>query len=150
MGRRKQKWSKGSLFKVPLQDGSYVIGLVLEITPQALNSLVAAFYNCKTSPDMDISISDIDLHKPDIVQFVTRDLLDKGIWLVVKDDVTNMKVEDFLDFAEIESNDFIGVRIIGSGIIVNVFNILHHLESNSFAIPGYIESLLYKNNRKKK
>jgi hypothetical protein len=145
--RKKKKWSRGSLFKVPLLDGSYVIGLVLEITPQALNSLVCAFYNCRTSPDTEFSISDIDLHNPDIVQFVTRDLLDSGKWLVIKDGVTNVKVKKYMNLAKIESNDWVGVKIIGSGNIVDVFNILHNLMPNDFAIPGYVESLLYKNSQ---
>ena len=142
----KQKWSRGSLFKLPLQDGSYVIGLVLKIA-QELYSFVGAFYNCKTNPDMDVSISDIDLHNPDIVQFVTRNPLDLGIWPVIKDGITNIKVEDFLDFAKFKSNGFINVTIFSAGIIANVFNILHHLKTNDFAKAGYIESLLYKNSK---
>ena len=144
MRRKKQKWDNGSLFKIPLLDDSYVVGLVLEIVPEALNSFVGAFYNCRTSPDMDISIHNLNFFNPDMVLFVTRDLLDMGVWSVIKDNVTNVKARNFLNLAKLESTGFVGVEVIGSGIIIHAFNILNHLISNNFADPGELDSLLYK------
>jgi hypothetical protein len=47
MRRKKQKWNNGSLFKVPLLDGAYVIGLVFATTSE-LSKLFNSFLSKKT------------------------------------------------------------------------------------------------------
>jgi len=147
MPRKKQKWDSGSVFKVPLLDDSYVVGLVLEIVPE-LSSFVGAFYNCRTSSEMTFSIKDMNLSNPDIVYFVTKNHIEYGLWPVV----TSVNPKDYLDIAKIvnydklKSGDIVGINVITSEVIVTAFDILNHLCPNTFAKPEYIESLFYNEN----
>jgi len=128
-------------------DGSCVIGLVLDTSQELtllFNSFIGAFYNCRISADTDVLTLDINYSKPDMVLFVSKDLLDSGVWQVVKDNVKNVRVKKFLNPAKLKSMDFIGVDVIGSKNIVDAFNILNNLSPNIFGIEGYLESLLYQ------
>lgn len=145
--RKKQKWDCGSLFKVPLSDNSYVIGLVLEIVPE-LGSFVGAFYNCRFGSDTCFSIHCVDLSNPDVIQFITRNDIEYGLWPVI----TNVNPNDYLNIANIvnyrklEQGDFDGVDIIDSGMMTEVYNVLNHLSPYEYADPNEIESLRYNKN----
>jgi hypothetical protein len=80
--RKRQPFSAGDVFLVPLSDGSSSVGQVLSITPRAMNSCICAFFDVRISPNAkgDIPLAD---EKLIAVQFVTPESLASGLWPVI-------------------------------------------------------------------
>lgn len=138
--RKGQDWGVGSCFSLPLKDGTFCIGQVLSIEPEALNSVVCAFYRTKiAAPAMPAQLPNDDLLS---VLFVTRDLLDSGDWRVLGQ-MSPISVSPYLDLSAARNSGFVGVKVIGSGIVQTLVNAVHQLAPwNSYKDPQYLDRLL--------
>jgi hypothetical protein len=125
--KRKQKWGKGTLFAVPLDDGSFTIGLVLAVEPDALNSFIGAFYLHRLHDEFASEDLTIDFPSPMAVQFVTRDLLDSGVWKVIACLENVPDPGAYLPLTEMKRNRFVGVTVRGSGIVRKFLNAIYGL-----------------------
>ena len=137
--RKRQIAKVGDVFWVPLEDESVVLGQVVEIQPEALNSITCAFFDCrreltkKAEPDFSNAIS---------VQFVTKDLFASGHW----QRQANMPVQiptNIFPYRETEPDGWIGAKIIGSGIIRMFLSAFYGLRDwTEMHDPGYYQNLL--------
>ena len=66
------------MFLVPQPDGLCSVGQVLELTPEALNSAVCAFYDIRAKPGAGVSADELSADKLISIKFTTPDLLDSG------------------------------------------------------------------------
>lgn len=141
MGLRKQKWGKGDAFLIPLDDGSNARGQVVEPAPDALNSVVCAFWSQRIPFSED---SPLPLPKCEVIAvlFVTRDLLDSGRWKVVSHNSGSFTAP-LESLEEAKRNRFVGVTIYGSSIIEILLNALLGLRPwGEFHDPQYLDKLL--------
>ncbi|NGY03668.1 Imm26 family immunity protein [Solimonas terrae] len=137
--RRKQKWGVGDVFEVPLRDGSAAIGQVIALEPGAMKCPICAFYAEKWRDDVSPKLIESDLIA---VLFVTPDLLDSGVWTIVGSRLA-IKPDRFVALDELRRSNFVGLRIIGSGIVrelVEAFDGL--IPWDRYHDPNYLDGLL--------
>jgi hypothetical protein len=147
MPKRKEQWSEGDLFAVPLMDGTAAVGQILHLTPQALNSAVCAYYGVRVWDGItpEKALGDDKLIA---VLFTTRDLLDSGKWRVV-DRAAPRHLDQLSALRELECNGFVGAKIIGSGIITKLLEAYFGLRPwDAFADPLYLDKLLVAPDRR--
>src|SRR5437762_2084390 len=135
----RQRWSEGALFLVPQSDGLSSVGQVVRRTPEALNSVVCAFYDVRRKVDERLSAADLDADRLISIQFTTPDLLDAGVWQVAG----HAPVAHFdlmPRFHELEAGGFVGAKIIGSGNIQKFLDAFHGLRPwDEWASPHYLD-----------
>ncbi len=141
MARKRQKWKEGDVFLLPLEDGSHCVGQVLQITKRALNSVVCSFSKVRTS----LADRSASFEKNDIVAvlFTTPDQLNDGEWSVIRHESQHDSADKYLDMQRFEAADFVGVKVIGSGIIVSLMRAWFGLEPwDDFFDPNYLDKCL--------
>jgi len=125
-----------------LIDDTFCIGEIIGYEADALNSAICAFYTQRVT---DPEVKDFSLERDCLisVQFVTRDLLDIGIWKVFTKTTKAFKVKKYFDLKEMRKNGFIGMVIKGSGIMRELLNAYHALLPwDKYYDPLYLDSLL--------
>lgn len=129
----------GDVFWVPIEDETVVLGQIVEIQKEAMNSITCAFYNVRRdSPERVIE----RFHSPIAIQFVTKDLFTNGSWPRVGNEEIIVS-ENKLPHRDAQNNGWVGARIIGSGIIVKFLSAFFGLRSwNEMHDPNYYEELL--------
>jgi hypothetical protein len=147
MIKREQTWKIGDFFSIKLLDGSFSLGQIIGIEPQALNSVICAFYSIRfLSPtEFNGTVADADLVA---VLFVTRDLLDTGHWkILVSGAFPN--ASKYLPLSTLRNNGFVGAKIVGSGIVVKLMSAYFGLSPwDAFYRPDFLDSLLVSPDRK--
>jgi hypothetical protein len=139
---KKQTWIAGDEFLVPLEDGSFGFGQVLAGPPLAMqNTAICAFF-CQRVEGTSAGIIRTS-NQVISALWVTRDLLDSGVWQVYAHseplDVRNF----FPDVDERRAQGFIGTKIHGSGIARRLLNAYFCLAPwDAFAEPNYLDGLL--------
>ncbi|MGG8166425.1 hypothetical protein PGO42_06635 [Klebsiella aerogenes] len=85
------------------------------------------------------------------VLFVTRDLLDSGAWKVFSSSSKDFSLSKYFDISSLRNVGFVGVKIIGSGLIIELLNACYMLSLwNDYANPDYLDSLLLSPDKKPK
>jgi hypothetical protein len=145
----RQRWSEGSIFLVPQSDGRSSAGQALRRTPQALNSVVCAFYDVRP-PGGALTTADLDADRLIAILFVTPELLNRGNWRVIGEaPVRHLKLMPRL--REVEANGFVGAKIIGSGNIEAFLDAFYGLRAwDDWAKPDYLDGLLLSPEKKPK
>jgi hypothetical protein len=139
---KKQRWPDGSIFLVPQSDGLSSVAQVLRRTPDALNSVVCAFYDIRVSDASNISAADLVADRLIAIQFTTPDLLDRGRWKVVGQSPPK-HLGLMSKFPSLEAARWVGTDIIGSGNIESLLNGYHGLRVwDDWADPHYLDNLL--------
>ncbi|MGB8815582.1 MAG: hypothetical protein WCC57_20585 [Paracoccaceae bacterium] len=137
--KKRQKCAPGDVFLVSLADGTFTAAQVLAFEPHALNSAVCAFTLDRRGRDKP---HDFDPAGVVSVQFVTRDLLDSGDWLVVG----RASLEHGLgrnELAKQRANQFVGTSVVGSANMIIFLNACFALAPwDSFFDPLYCDKLL--------
>ena len=118
---KKVKWEKNDIFCINLIDEDCTIGQILSYEPDAMNSVLCAFFSIKYNADSNIDISTIDSGKLISIQFVTRDLLDLGTWRIVGN-AALVDYNKYIKIVKLRKRGFIGTKIQGSGNIVQFLN----------------------------
>ena len=141
--KRKQAYSGGDVFLVPLKDGSQSVGQVLSITKRALNSCICAFFDIRLPngvKKVEQALKEGDLIA---VQFVTVDLLKKGYWPVIEAREVEIDIEKYIPLQDIEQKGFVGAHIEGSGIIQEFLSAYYALRPwDTWYEPDYLDKLL--------
>ena len=147
MGKQRVKWQPGDEFLVPLLDGTYGQGQILLHEPDAMDSVICAFFSIRhqgVPAQLDTPPQESLL----AVLFVTRDLLDSGCWRIVNNGQT-IPWRIYLDFSEMQKKRFIGTKIIGSSNAASLLNAFHRLAPwNGFHTPDYLDKLLISADRR--
>ena len=129
----------GDLFWIPIDDGSFVLGQVVEIKREVLNSITCAFYDIRTD---DPKQKFPEPKNPISIQFVTKDLFVSGKWIRKGNKRVNVSRSQ-LPYRDTEENGWIGAKVIGSGIINKFLSAFYGLRSwDEMADPIYYEKLL--------
>jgi hypothetical protein len=144
-----QSWKVGDLFRIPLKDGSFLLGQIVAIEPSVLNSVSCALFDMKLSCDMP-QPKQPHIERLFAILFTTRDLLDSGAWKVFG----NAKVEvtrSQLPYEALRSSGFIGAKIVGSRNVEEFANAYCGLTPwDDWADPEYLDRLLLSPNKKPK
>jgi len=136
---KKQIAKVGDLFWVPIDDGTFVLGQVVEIKPEVLNSLTCAFYDIRVK---EVTAKFSKLPNPISIQFVTKDLFVSGMWVRSGNKKVNVSRSQ-LPYRNTEKNGWIGAKIIGSGIVKNFLSAFYQLRAwDEMADSKYYENLL--------
>jgi alpha-amylase/alpha-mannosidase (GH57 family) len=134
-----QKTKVGDVFWVPIEDGTYVLGQIVEIEKEVLNSITCAFFDVrKDSPENE----SLDLSAPISIQFVTKDLFNKGTWQRTKNESVQIP-ENALPYRDTIEECWVGAKVIGSGIICKFLSAFYGLRAwNEMHDPYYYQKLL--------
>jgi len=135
---------------MPLLDGTFSLGQIIEIEPQALNSAICAYF-ARRANDFSLGVAR-ELGKNDVVSvlFVTRDLLDSGDWRVFSEGKA-IDATQYFPLDDLRRKGFVGTKVIGSGIANTLMNAYYGLHAwNSFHKPDYLDGLLVAPDRKPK
>jgi hypothetical protein len=133
-------WSAGSVFLVPLRDGTHCPGLVIAAEPSALNSVSIALFDQKddwvgTTPTLNID-------RIFSLLLVTRDLLDSGRWPII----SRQAECDLLDrdpYERIRREGFIGAKVRGSANVEEFANAFYGLLPwDDWYLPNYLDEFL--------
>ena len=145
----KQSAAVGDVFVVPLEDGTFGVGQVLEIAPSVLkNCFSCAFFEIRLSSEPG-KLSSLDLTERSALayQFVTLDLFDSGIWKRVGN-VAPRIPDDVLPHRGGKDIGWVGTKVIGSGIIRMLLNAYFGLRPwSEMHDPTYYDKLLIAGRR---
>jgi len=135
----RQKVKVGDVFWVHIEDGSFVLGQIIEEQRDVLNSITCVFFEHRVN---DIDDATLSFDKPISCQFVTRDLFTSGQWKRVCH-LPSQVENNLLPYRETEFNGWIGAKVIGSGIIKEFLAAFYGLrEWDEMFNPNYYEELL--------
>jgi hypothetical protein len=132
----------GDTFAVPLDDGSFGLGQVVDVKPIFMNSITCAFFVDRAASPDDLVAS--SLQKSDIISclLVTRDQFNKGKWRRIGNAKVSAPTKWF-PYREVESSGWVGAKVIGSGIINSFLSAYHGLRNwEEMKDPKYYDSLL--------
>jgi len=149
MARKKVKFDMGDVFLVPLEnDAGYGVGVVMAVTPDALNSILCSYYDIKLDTKEQFTIDDVNIDSLISVKFTTPDLLEEGYWDIV-DNTKPLNPNDYFDFDGLKANGFIGANIRGSAIIRKFLSAYHGVHPwNCYYKDDYFdEMMLYPHNK---
>jgi hypothetical protein len=149
MGKRRQAWKVGDVLLVKLKDGSFVVGQIVGQERDVLNSVSCAFFDLRVKSEEELDrIDELPLDKIFAVLFVTRDLLDDGVWRVVGSRrVTLPKAQ--LPFERLRAGGFVGARVNGSGNVTDFLNAFYGLMPwDGWHDPNYLDGFLISPDKK--
>ena len=135
----RQKPLPGSVFQVPLNDGSYGTGQVIAYEPQMLNSVSCIFSDLRLWSSGEIPTRSIIASL-----FTTHDLLTKGRWKIIGQAPISISRDDH-PFEHLRPQRWIGAKMIGSGIVEDFMNAWFGLHPwDDWADPCYLDRLLFR------
>lgn len=146
--RKKQVWSVGSVFVIPLKDATECLGQVIGREPSVLNSVAIALFDTKgrwSSSDSSLTLSLEDVFS---AIFVTRDLLDSGRWTVLDKKEIGVPVEN-KPYEQLRAQGFIGAKVRGSANVEEFANAFYGLMPwDDWYIPDYLDDFLISPTKK--
>ena len=141
--KKKVGFESGDIFIIPLEnEAGYGVGVVVESTPDALNSVICSFYDIKLASKEEFDISDIEEKNLISVLFTTPDLLQEGVWeLIGKTAAIDLK--NYLNLEELKADGYVGAKIRGSSNVrefISAYLGVHHW--NCFFKEDYLDDFL--------
>lgn len=147
MPKRKIKWNNGDVFAIPLEDGSYSVGQILDL--MMINIVRIALYDEKVK----------DIHNSNLNQFCktdnlvslvtcTREQLDYNIWKIIgnKEQVIPLKMFPYEDKRD---NGWIGAITYDAAIIEDFVNSFYgFLPWDDWHDPNFLDELLIDKSKK--
>lgn len=150
MPRKKQQWSIGDFFTIPLNDETWTCGQIVGREKDALNSVVCVFFEgprFEQESDIDIEADLLDRGVFALL-FVTRDLLDNHRWKVIGDR-TPLEYGQTKLIETARENRYIGTSIQGSGVTEKFCNAYYGLHPwDKWHDPEYLDGLLIDPSKK--
>lgn len=132
-------WNVGDCFIIPLIDGRGLLGQVVAVEPDVLNSVTCALFGQVANQE---ECPTPDLNRLFSVLFTTRDLLDQGKWRIVGCQPVAVPRSMF-PYERLRDNRFIGAKVIGSRNVVEFANAFIGLSAwNDWADAEYLDRLL--------
>lgn len=142
-------FNAGDVFLIPLvDDNGFGVGVVLDITPDALNSVLCGYCDIKFVNKDEFTLDNVNLKKLVSIQFTTPELLKNKRWPIVAK-VQPVDPNDYFDYDGIKAKGFIGVDVRGASNIkefVSAYQGVHHW--NCFFKDDYLDDfLLFPDNK---
>lgn len=141
-----QQWQVGSVFVIPLLDGSGCIAQVVGRERQILNSVTIAIHDVRQSAMAECVPA---LRSDDVFSMLlsTKDLLDSGRWKVVG--VGGAQGEDATPYEGLRSSGFIGAKVRGSALVEDFVNAFYGLAPwDDWYVPNYLDEYLISPDKK--
>lgn len=139
--RQRQKWEVGSVFVIPLMDGSGCIAKVVGRERQILNSATVAIFDAR----QDASVDEVPILRSEDVfslVLVTKDLLDSGRWKVISG-TGEKPVGELSPYENLRSNGFIGAKVRGSALVEEFVNAFYGFAYwDDWYVPDYLDGYL--------
>jgi len=139
--RKKQEWSLGDVFLIPLLDGDAVPGQILDLMMP--NVVTVVMIDDKTSADGDYEIGDLHRRRIITTKAVTRELLDSGYWRVLRG-------RDLLVPQPLWPNEstrkhaWVGAKVSDAGLLEGFMNAYYGLAPwDSYHDPLYLDKQLW-------
>jgi hypothetical protein len=147
--KTQQQWSQGDVFLVTLQDRSSLVAQIVGQERQVLNSVTCAFFDWRIKSSSEIAqISKMPTDKLFSLLFVTRDLLDAGIWAVVAHCSIGVPTQ-MLPFENLRKGGFVGAKVFGAGNVIKFLNAFYALSPwNQMKDPNYFDKFLVSPEKK--
>jgi hypothetical protein len=140
--KKKKSWETGSVFLIPLKDGSFCPGQVLGREPSALNSVGIVLFDSKGVWQESDVLPDCDWDSVFSVMLVTKDLLDSGRWSVLAHKPLKIPF-DGMPYEELRSRGFVGAKIRGSANVEEFVNAFYGLMPwDDWYVPNYLDDFL--------
>lgn len=138
------KWqTPGTLFSIPLGDGTFSAGQVISHEPDALNSVLVILFDQRysTAPrDPDAAMNKANALA---LQLTTPDLFKRKQWACFASTTPVYKPTDHPQLEQARKSGFIGVKVIGSGILISLLRAAHGLDPwDDWHDPNYLDKLL--------
>ena len=145
---KRQPWRTGSVFLLPLADGSSCVGQVLSREPDALNSVEIALFDIQATWEDPVDLPELDGDRVFSRLLVTKDLLNSGRWKVVASrEVPAALFDGSID--ALRSRGFVGAKILGSGIVEEFANAFYGLMPwDDWYIPNFLDDFLISIDKK--
>src|SRR6516165_6035771 len=147
---KKIKWQNGDVFLIPLNNGAFVVGQVLDLMmPNVVRC--AIFEGVVDSKEVkDISINKFHLNKSDIISLVacTREQLDYDVWKIVGNaDITIEK--ELFPYEETRDEGWVGSITRDASVVESFVNAFHALQPwDDWYKPDYLDGLLFDTKKK--
>jgi hypothetical protein len=141
MAKKKQKWELGDLFTLPLKDGTFCMGQVLNI--QMKNVVCCALFDIKLTKD-DIDNVAFEFTKGDIISVVatSKEQIDFGVWKVVGNQLCLVPIEEQPN-EEFRSKGWVGAKISDASIIEEFCDAFYALVPwDDWGDPNYLDKFL--------
>lgn len=147
--KKKQNWTVGDVFLVKTNDGKSVIGQIVAQEQHVLNCVSCAFFDWRISEEPEImGLQTLPLKKMFSILFVTRDLLDNGVWRIVGH-LPVIVPKELFPYENLRQGGFVGAKVIGSGIINEFLNAYYALTPwDDWKDPEYLDKLLLSPDKK--
>lgn len=148
MVKKRTKWKVGDIFVVPQTDGESSIGQIVGQEPDALNSVICAFYDFRLQPNREMPNA-LPAERVISILFVTRDLLDSGDWSIIgHTEPANLRLIS-ASLEDSKQKKFVGVKIIGSGNVIRFLNAYFGLAPwDDWSDPNYLDGFLISPDKK--
>jgi hypothetical protein len=144
-----QRWSIGDIFLVRNLDGAECIGQIVGQEREVLNSVSCAFFDRRIHNKSDLE--NIQTLPPELVfavLFVTRDLLDSGLWRVIGQFPVTLP-RDYFPYEQLRASGYIGAKVIGSKNVNDFLNAFYGLMPwDDWKDPAYLDKLLISSGKK--
>lgn len=133
----KQNWNAGDVFSIVASEQALAKGTVL-LRPDDMRSQALVGISV-----LDAKI-DQQTNENDFIAvlFITNENLNSGRWPIL-DRIEPIDISTYVDLAEIRKNGWIGVRVIGGGIVEEFAEAcIGELPWDSYADPEYFSKLM--------
>jgi len=145
---KKKQWDSGSVFLIPLKDGTECIGQVIRREKSVLNSVAIALFDMKGKWSSGQSLP--SLRAEDIFSAIlaTKDLLDSGRWVVLDEEIISVS-DDMRPYENLRETGFIGAKVRGSGLVEEFANAFYGLVPwDDWYVPDYLDGFLVSPDKK--
>lgn len=145
--KRRVDWKTGDVFLIPVSDGTHAVAQIIGREASVLNSVSIALFACRMSESAAPS-APLECDEVYSTLFVTRDLLDRGVWPIVDHQPVSLPSKAF-PYEDCRSKGYIGARVIGSGIVQHFVRAFFGVEPwNQYKDPEYFDNLLLSPGKK--
>lgn len=146
--KKKQVWSIGDIFVVPLKDGSECLGQVVGREPSVLNSVAIALFDAKGRWSQGEALPPLDMPNVFSALLATRDLLDSGRWIVLGKKAVGLAPEQ-RPYENLRESGFIGAKVRGSANVEEFVNAYYGLMPwDDWYVPNYLDDFLVSPDKK--
>lgn len=147
MKGKKVTWQPNDVFAVPLLNGNYAIGHILD--QRLMNAVRIALYD-ETIKDLDnIELKGL-INNDDLISLieVTREQLDYGVWKTIGNKQTNIPIEKYAN-EQFRTNKWINSIVRDAAIAEDFLNAYHgFLPWDKYYDPNYFDKILISPSKK--
>lgn len=149
MAKKKRLLHEGDVFTVLLSDDDFAVGQVVGQEKSVLNSVSCIFFDLKLPTTEEASkATSFSVNQVIASLFVTRDLLDAGVWATQRS--TQVPIpKEMLPYESLRGSGFVGAKAIGSNNVAKFLEAFHQLRPwDEWHDPCYLDTLLISPDKK--